>query len=430
MKTKCRVNIVIPNWNGMKWLPECLQALFAQDFLEFDVTVIDNGSEDGSIDWMIQEYPQINLIRNESNRGFAVAVNQGIAATQAEYVVLLNTDTKPRKNWLRLLVEYMDKADANLGAVASKMLLYSNESLIENAGDILSWYGETLKRGYGENANGGGATTVLPPTPAPGLSGENVTSQKDATGREDFPTYNKKCKDVGWETFPTEKKKSKEVGWETFPTENVIEKSRESGFARYEKTTALPPTLAPDVTGENGFTEDIEVFSVCAGAALYRRSCLDAVGGFDERFFAYLEDVDFGLRARILGYRSEYVASAQILHHGHASGLKKASYVRLVARNRILLFFKNIPANLLWRNVHRLLYGQWYFMLVYRHPLAYLRGVIEALILLPRSRCECKALWERSKLTPDALEKLIIATKDIKPIRTALLDILKKLARL
>ncbi len=176
------------------------------------------------------------------------------------------------------------------------------------------------------------------------------------------------------------------------------------------------------MTCENGCTEDREVFSVCAGAALYRRSCLSEVGGFDERFFAYLEDVDFGLRARIAGYHFHYIAEAEILHHGHASGLKKASYVRLVARNRLLMFFKNIPAKLLWRNMHKFLYGQWYFMLVYRHPLAYLRGVLEALILLPRSRSECKVLWENSKITADALETLITPTKKMKPIRTALLE--------
>ena len=103
---------------------------------------------------------------------------------------------------------------------------------------------------------------------------------------------------------------------------------------------------ALDITDTHGS----EVFSICAGAALYRRSCLKSVGLFDNNFFAYLEDVDWGLRARIRGFSFGYVPSAEILHHGHAAGLKQAAYVRLVARNRLLLFLKNIPTRLLWRH--------------------------------------------------------------------------------
>jgi len=324
VETRCRVNIVIPNWNGMAWIPVCLDSVFAQDFSDFDVTVVDNGSDDGSVGWIAEKYPQVNIIRNDTNLGFAVAVNQGIAAGSGEYVVLLNTDTMPRKNWLGTLVRAMDAADANVGGLASKMLLFADNGLIENAGDILSWYGETLKRGYGEAAD--------------------------------------------------------------------------------------------------NYAEDCEVFSVCAGAALYRRSCLDAVSGFDERFFAYLEDVDLGLRARVPGWKFLYVAAAEILHHGHGSGLKQARYVRLVARNRILMFFKSLPAGLLWRNLHKLLYGQWYFMLVYRHPVAYMRGVLEALILIPQARREYCELWKKSKITPAKLEKLIQPTKSMKSIRQAITE--------
>src|SRR5262249_39310360 len=75
------------------------------------------------------------------------------------------------------------------------------------------------------------------------------------------------------------------------------------------------------------FTRRDEVFSVCAGAALYRRSFLDAVRAFDARFFAYLEDVDLGLRGRLLGFRYVFEPAAEVLHKGHGSELPRADYV-------------------------------------------------------------------------------------------------------
>ena len=320
-------NVVIPNWNGMRWLPGCLESLAKQDFNRFDITIVDNGSTDGSVEWIREKYPQVKLICNSCNTGFAAAVNQGIHATDAEYVVLLNSDTRPRRDWLRRLVETMDAVDENVGVLASKMLLYGDESKIENAGDIFSWYGETLKRGYGEDA---------------GL-----------------------------------------------------------------------------------YCDPGDVFSACAGAALYRRCALEDAGLFDERFFAYLEDVDVGLRLNILGWRCRYVPQAEVLHHGHASGLKKAGYVRLVARNRLILFFKNIPGRLLLRNLHRILYGQWYFFLVYRHPLIFMHGVCEVLLMLPRLRRECRQLWERAALSPPRLDARICRRKAMKPIWRAVVEIVK-----
>jgi GT2 family glycosyltransferase len=124
------------------------------------------------------------------------------------------------------------------------------------------------------------------------------------------------------------------------------------------------------------FTQRSEVFSVCAGAALYRRTFLDAVGGFDERFFAYLEDVDLGLRGRLLGYRYLFEPAAEVLHKGHGSALPRADYVRLSTRNRVMLFAKSMPGSLLLKHLPRLLYGQLYFAIVYRRPGASLAGYV------------------------------------------------------
>ena len=88
------------------------------------------------------------------------------------------------------------------------------------------------------------------------------------------------------------------------------------------------------------------VFSACAGAALYRKSALERTGAFDELHFAYLEDVDIGYRARILGFANAYEPSAVVLHAGSAtSGSRYNEFkIRYSARNNVYLIYKNMPA--------------------------------------------------------------------------------------
>jgi glycosyltransferase involved in cell wall biosynthesis len=65
-----RVNVVIPNWNGIKWLPGCLESLASQAFTDFDVTLVDNGSTDGSVEWVAREYSCVRIITRSENGGF------------------------------------------------------------------------------------------------------------------------------------------------------------------------------------------------------------------------------------------------------------------------------------------------------------------------------------------------------------------------
>ncbi|MCX6992408.1 MAG: glycosyltransferase family 2 protein [Kiritimatiellaeota bacterium] len=160
-----------------------------------------------------------------------------------------------------------------------------------------------------------------------------------------------------------------------------------------------------------------EIFSPCAGAALYRKSFLDELGGFDECFFAYLEDVDLGLRGHLRGYRYLFVPSAEVLHQGHGSGLPQARYVRLMTRNRILLFLKNLPMRLLIRHASSLLYGQLYFSIAYRRPLAALAGYLSVLPVLPHIVRERRAIRSKLKLTLAQVEHLLTPTMNEPPLR-------------
>ena len=159
-----------------------------------------------------------------------------------------------------------------------------------------------------------------------------------------------------------------------------------------------------------------EIFSPCAGAALYRKSFLDELGGFDEHFFAYLEDVDLSLRGRLCGYRYFFVPLAEVLHQGHGSGLPQERYVRLITRNRIILLLKNLPVRLLIRHAASLLYGQIYFLIAYRRPLAALAGYCTVLPVLPHIMRERRAIQQNLKLTPVQVEYLLAPTMNEPPL--------------
>lgn len=95
----------------------------------------------------------------------------------------------------------------------------------------------------------------------------------------------------------------------------------------------------------SGYNRSAEVFSACAGAAIYRREVFELIGYFDERHFAYLEDLDVGYRAKIAGYHNRYCPQAVVYHVGSGtSGSKYNSFkVRLAARNNVYLNYKNMP---------------------------------------------------------------------------------------
>ena len=85
--------VVIPNYNGSHFLAPCLDAIIAQTVQPAQIIVVDNGSEDDSLAVLERDYPQVKVIANKDNLGFAAAVNLGIRAAETPYVLLLNNDT-------------------------------------------------------------------------------------------------------------------------------------------------------------------------------------------------------------------------------------------------------------------------------------------------------------------------------------------------
>lgn len=135
------VAVIIPNYNGQKYLTDCLKSLRKQTYRGFKVIMVDNGSTDGSISLVQRDFPEVEVIALPDNTGFANAVNVGIKATQAEYVFLLNNDTICEEGAIAALVSVLDKKPA-VFSVQAKMLQIKEPHLIDDAGDYycaLGW---------------------------------------------------------------------------------------------------------------------------------------------------------------------------------------------------------------------------------------------------------------------------------------------------
>ena len=143
-----RVSVIIPNWNGARWLPGCLGGLARQTFLDVEIIVVDDASTDDSIDTTLRTFPSVRVVRLPANRGFAVACNRGIRESRGELLVLLNNDTVPRPDWLANLVAAIDRQPADVCAVTSLMLDMEHPAVIENAGVALHWDGLDQKIGF------------------------------------------------------------------------------------------------------------------------------------------------------------------------------------------------------------------------------------------------------------------------------------------
>jgi GT2 family glycosyltransferase len=147
------VTVVVVNWNRCKLLKACLDSLAAQRHASFEVVVVDNGSHDGSVE-MIQKlrdtFPQpLHLIKNVDNRGFCAANNQGIGASRADFVALLNNDAEADPNWLIELEKVIRTSD-DVGMTASKIVVWEDPQRIDKVGHLIYPDGQNRGRGTGQ----------------------------------------------------------------------------------------------------------------------------------------------------------------------------------------------------------------------------------------------------------------------------------------
>ena len=250
----CEVSVIIPNYNGKQYLKTCLDALRTQTSRNFKTILVDNGSQDGSREYVQEQYPEVKIVALKENTGFCGAVNAGIRVSASPYVLLLNNDTQAEPEFVENLTKAVKKRK-NCFSVQAKMLQMHDKTRMDDAGNAYCAFGWAFAEGKGRP--------------------------------------------------------------------------------------------------ETEYCTERQIFSCCAGAAIYRREILDKIGLFDEEHFAYLEDLDICYRARLRGYENWFCPSARVLHVG--SGTSGSRYnlfkVRYSSRNNIYLAYKNMPlAQLIWNS--------------------------------------------------------------------------------
>jgi len=144
-----RITVVIPNWNGEKFLKLCLNSLRDQSFEDFETVLVDNGSTDGSVELVKQNFPEVRVYALDDNRGFSAAVNAGIKATGTEYVALLNNDTETEPGWLEALARAAD-SHPEAALFASKLVDFQDRLILDGAGDALRRSGLPYRLGHRE----------------------------------------------------------------------------------------------------------------------------------------------------------------------------------------------------------------------------------------------------------------------------------------
>lgn len=249
------LDIVIVNWNTGGLLRDCLRSLDAADLSSVQrVVVVDNASEDGSAADLRLDHGALKVIRNDGNRGFAAACNQGAAGSAADYLLFLNPDTRVERDTLSRSVAYLD-AHADVGILGVQ--------LADDDGQIQR-------------------TCARLPTP-----GQSIGTMLGLDTIGAVPSH-----------FMTE--------WD--------------------------------------HAETREVEQVIGAYFLTRRALFEEMGGFDERFFVYFEEVDYTVRARERGWKTVYYAGARAYHYGGGSS-ENVEDRRLfyVMRSRLLFFAKHFP---------------------------------------------------------------------------------------
>lgn len=147
-----KTTVVIPNYNGKKYLENCLKSLEENTKVPFRLILVDNGSTDGSAREAFARHPWIRLISFRENKGFCAAVNEGIRQADTPYVFLLNNDTTVEPGCIEALERCMD-SDPYIFSVSACMLDMKNPALLDGAGDLYSALGWAYAIGKGRPAS-------------------------------------------------------------------------------------------------------------------------------------------------------------------------------------------------------------------------------------------------------------------------------------
>lgn len=148
-----KASVIIPNYNGEHLLTDCLESLKKQSFKDFEVILVDNNSDDNSINKTFEIYPGVRVIKLSRNFGFSKAINEGAKRALGEYILLLNNDTKVDERWIENLIVMADK-HPEVVSVGSKLLNFYDQNVIDGVGISINDVGQAKSLGWQELDNG------------------------------------------------------------------------------------------------------------------------------------------------------------------------------------------------------------------------------------------------------------------------------------
>lgn len=256
-----KLSIIIVSWNVREDLVRCLRSIEEnRPFAEFKIIVIDNASSDGTVDSIKQDFPEVTVIANKENRGFAAANNQGIKKARGQYLFFLNPDTIVHPLSLDVLMNFMD-GNSDAGACGPKLL------------------------------------------------NDDGTTQPSVRR---FPTFR-----------------------------GVLYRHtvfRFLGIFRSEYKKWLMKDF--------NYDREMDVDEVTGAALMVRRSVIDRIGGMDESFFMYYEEVDLCYRIKQSGWRTVFVPDAVVTHLGGRSASQISVMSRILMLTSLLIFFRKYRGKL------------------------------------------------------------------------------------
>lgn len=144
------VSVIIPNFNGIAFLDSVLGSLEGQTLKNFEVILVDNGSADGSCSFVSANYPWVHIIELPDNFGFCRAVNEGIKAAKAPYVLLLNNDTEVKEDFVEQMLLAI-RRHKNAFSCAARMVQYHDRDKLDDAGNYYCALGWAYARGKGKD---------------------------------------------------------------------------------------------------------------------------------------------------------------------------------------------------------------------------------------------------------------------------------------
>ncbi len=255
---KPHVAVVIVHWNRKNLLEQFLPGVCASSYSNFSVHIADNASDDNSVQYVRENFPQVNIVQLDKNYGYAGGYNHTLKHIKADYYVLLNNDIEVPKNWIEPMVELMETR-ADVGACQPKMIDYKNKNLFEYAG-ACGGFMDTL--GY------------------------------------------------------------------VFCRGRIFEALEED---------------------KGQYNEPQEIFWATGACLFIRANVFHSAGGFDEEFFAHMEEVDLCWRVQLHGYKLMVVPTSVAYHVGGGT-LNKQSPQKtyLNFRNNLIMLTKNLPLSVLW----------------------------------------------------------------------------------